>query len=360
MREITIAGQTYGDSNSFVIAEAGHNHGGAVGNAKQIARAASVAGASAVKFQTRTPKEVYQANDKRGAYFYESDNPQWMDKQYGKHRVKLEFTEPEWRDLYGYCKHELKIPFISTPFDFKSADLLEELGVPAYKIASGDATNVPLLRHVAKFDKPMIVSTGGCSMEDVRRIARELENRVPLAILQCSCVYPARADTLNLRVIETYRREFPGIVIGLSSHYPDWNVNIAAWMLGARIFENHFTVSREWKGTDNPFSLTPPMMEDFIKAIRACDLALGKSEKFCQDVEKAQTEERRKSIVWRRDLKMGHVVTADDITYKCPGDGIEPYKNDEIIGSKLARSVITEDTVRWSDIRLRDGVGGWA
>lgn len=349
MRQITIDGVTYGENRALVLAEVGHNHGGVLGKAKIIAASAKNNGASMVKFQTRHPKEVYQASDKQGAYFYKSDNPQWMNHIYGSHREALEFTHDEWRDLFEWCRKE-KIPAISTPFDFKSADLLAELNVPAFKIASGDANNTPLLKHVAKFGKPMIVSTGGCTMEDVYRVVTTLESRVPLALLQCTCVYPATATSLNLRVIENYRDEFPGVVVGLSSHFPSWEVNIAAYTLGARIFENHYTVDRKWKGTDNPFSLTPEMLSQFVNALQQTHSALGDGIKDVQPVEVKPTTERRKSLVWTKDLEPGHFVDDRDLTVKCPGDGMEPWKWDRVVNKTVLRPVKAESLVMEADI----------
>ena len=349
MRQIVIDGVTYGDERPFIIGEVGHNHGGVLGNAKRIVAAAKRSGASAVKFQTRIPKEVYQQNDKRGAYYFKSENPQWMHPVYGEHREALEFTVDEWKDLFAYCKTQ-GITAISTPFDFQSAFLLNELGVPAFKIASGDANNTPLLKSVARYGKPMIVSTGGCTMDDVQRIVATLESKVPFALLQCTCVYPATANTLNLKVIETYRKEFPDVVIGLSSHYPSWEVNLAAYTLGARIFENHFTVNRRWKGTDNPFSLTPKMMYQFIDGLRQVDAALGNGVKTVHQVEELPTLERRKSLVWRRDLEPGHLVDDTDLTVKCPGDGMEPWKWDRVVRKIVLRPVKAESIVTEADV----------
>ena len=205
MRELVIDGRLIADSEpAYVVAEIGHNHAGGLARAQDMVLSAKDAGASAVKFQTRHPKEVYQRGTEPGMYDFTSDNPQWMDPTYGQHREKLEFTYEEWHELFQYCRAH-KITAFSTPFDFSSADLLNSLGVPAFKIASGDATNIPLIEYVAKFKKPMIVSTGGVEIEDVDRIYKALVNQVPFALLQCSCIYPAPHNVLNLRAIATFR-----------------------------------------------------------------------------------------------------------------------------------------------------------
>ena len=348
---MNINGVEYGEDRALLIAEAGHNHSGVLGKAKEIALSAKRNGAGAVKFQTRHPKEVYQHNTKRGAYYYKPEvkPEQWMQDTYGPHREALEFTPEEWKDLFEFCKAN-KVTAISTPFDFKSADLLASLDVPAFKIASGDANNTPLLKHVAKFGKPMIVSTGGCNMDDVQRIVATLESKVPFAILQCTCVYPATANTLNLRVIQTYIKEFPGVIVGLSSHFPSWEVNIAAFALGARIFENHYTVNREWKGTDNHFSLTPPMLRQFSEAINMSQAALGSGEKEVHPVEIMPALERRKSLVWAKDLEPGHMVGDEDLAVKCPGDGLPPYKWYRVLHKTVIRPVKAESIVSELDI----------
>lgn len=351
MRQLVINGQIVNDANKpFVIAEIGHNHGGDIIKAADMIITAKESGASAVKFQTRSPINTYRYSSVRGGYLYESDNPQWMDRVYGKHREALEFSREGWRTL-KHVADEYRIPFISTPFDFPSADLLIELGVPAFKIASGDATNIPLIKHVAKTGKPVIVSTGGCSMDDVRRIYDSVDHS-QLAILQCACVYPATPESLNLRVIETYRREFPDVVIGLSTHSPEWQTSVAAYTLGARIFEHHYTNDRTWKGTDNAFSLTPEMLRTFVDTLETVRKALGSSEKVCSQIEKEPTKERRKSLVWARQVLEWGEITRDDIKIQCPGDGIPPYMLDLLIGKKVAYTTGKDELIRWQDILL--------
>jgi sialic acid synthase len=226
MREMVIDGRRIADDEpAWVCAEIGHNHGGDLYRAKDMVNTAQQGGASAVKFQMRTPKEVYAPTSEKGAYYYESANPQWMDPVYGKHREALEFTYEQWAELFAHCK-KAGITAFATPFDKSSVDRLDSLGVSVFKIASGDATNIPLIKYAASKGKPLIISTGGCNIEDVVRIRRALLNpfgatdprEIPYAILQCSCIYPAPDDIMNLRVIETYREMFPSRVIGLSSH----------------------------------------------------------------------------------------------------------------------------------------------
>lgn len=342
MREITIDGRIIDDSSrAYLVAEVGHNHAGDLGKAVQMVDDAIDAGADAVKFQTRTPRAVYAPGKMPGAYDFEADNPQWMAKSYGEHREALEFSPEEWRELFETCRAR-GITAFSTPFDHASADLLAGLEVPAFKIASGDATNTPLLRHVAGFGRPMIVSTGGCNIEDVDRIVETLEMAsASFALLQCSCIYPAPTDVLNLRVVQGYRERYPNCVTGLSTHSPDWEPTLAAFALGGRIFEHHFTHDRSWKGTDNHFSLTPEAFRELRVAVDTVLPALGNAKKHRDPREDAYTLERQKALYWRRDLPAGHVVTEDDLIALCPNPGgidvLQPYQLDDIMKLRRVR-----------------------
>ena len=355
MREFLIDGVYVSDgSPAYCVSEIGHNHGGDIAKAIAMIRSAKVAGASAVKFQTRNPKRVYQQTTERGAYLFESDNPQWMDRVYGVHREKLEPTWDEWVMLSDEAKR-IGITMFSTPFDMDSLALLERLGMPAYKVASGDATNIPLIREIARTGKPAIISTGGCSQEEVDRLydAFRAINGDPkdLAILQCSCVYPATDDAMNLKVIETYRARYPDTVIGLSTHHQSAIPSLAAFVLGARIFEHHYTNDRTWKGTDNAFSLDTAAMKEFVASLAQVQKTLGDSRKFRTETETKPTLERRKKLVWARQVMEFGQITADDLTEMCPAwDGIEPRFKDSIIGQHVAHTTGAGETVQWIDI----------
>ncbi len=342
MREITIDGRRIADdTRAYLVAEIGHNHAGELGKAVQMVDDAIDAGADAVKFQTRKPDEVYARGTAPGAYDFESDNPQWVDRKYGAHRERLEFTPEEWRELFAVCRAR-GITAFSTPFDHSSAELLAMLDVPAFKIASGDATNTPLLRHVAEFGKPMIVSTGGCNIEDVDRIVETLEpTQTPFALLQCSCIYPAPSDVLNLRVVSSYRERYPHSVVGLSTHARDWTPSLAAFALGSRIIEHHFTHDREWQGTDNHFSLEPDSLRQLREAVDTVLPALGSSEKRRDPREESYTLERQKALYYQRDIKAGECVQHGDVRAMCPNDvGLTPpYELNKVVGHPLAVDV---------------------
>ena len=342
-RQLTIDGTRIDDNApAYVIAEIGHNHAGELEKAVAMVESAKAAGASAVKFQTRHPKEVYS----KAEYSRTADNPQWMDPVYGVHREKLEFNPSQWTELFQECKR-IGMTAFSTPFDFLSVDLLASNDVPAFKVASGDATNIPMIEYIAKVGKPMIISTGGCSIEDVDRIHEAMSRTgTPFALLQCSCIYPAPANVLNLRVIEQYRQRYPGIVTGLSTHSPTFYSTIAAYTVGGRIFEHHYTNDRAWKGTDNNFSLTPQMLEMLVEGLAEVSQSLGDGNKHQFPQEHSYTIERRKKLIWSSDLPEGHVLGREDFSIKCPGDGVQPYELPKLLGAKLVRSVSAEDDVK--------------
>src|SRR5687767_9035231 len=206
---LNIGSRTIGDGTPcYVIAEIGHNHQGSLDKARELFREAKLAGAHAVKLQKRDNRGLYT----RAAYEKPYDNENSFGATYGEHREFLEFGAREYTELQAYAR-ELGVDFFSTAFDLASADFLESLGVPAYKIASGDLKSTPLLKHVARFGKPMIVSTGGAQIDDVQRAYDAIMPINPqLAILQCTAGYPAASEELDLAVVATYRERFPGAV----------------------------------------------------------------------------------------------------------------------------------------------------
>jgi sialic acid synthase len=255
VRELVIDGKRIGDdTDCYVIAELGHNHQGKLTTAMELIKAAKECGADAVKLQKRDNRTLYT----RKLYEQPYENENSYGKTYGEHREALEFGRKEYQELKQYAR-EIGITLFATAFDFKSADFLQELDMPAFKIASGDLKNTPLLKYVAGFQKPVIVSTGGGTLEDVKRAFYTMMpiNR-QVCLLQCTCTYPSAYEQLDLKTISTYREYFPDTVIGLSAHDSGIAMVVAAYVLGARVVEKHFTLNRAWKGTDHAFSLERP------------------------------------------------------------------------------------------------------
>jgi N-acetylneuraminate synthase/sialic acid synthase len=326
-------------SRCYVIAEIGHNHQGNLDKARELFREAKTAGAHAVKLQKRDNRGLYT----RAAYNKPYDNENSFGSTYGEHREFLEFGVHEYKELQAFAA-ELGVDFFSTAFDLASANFLRELDVPAYKVASGDLKSTPLLRHVASFGKPIIVSTGGATIEDVQRAYDAIMPiNQQLAILQCTAGYPAAFEELDLRVISTYRDRFPGAVIGFSSHDNGIAMPVAAYILGARIVEKHFTLNRASKGTDHAFSLEPLGLRKMCRDLERTHKALGNGVKKIYESEKAPIIKMGKSLVVARDLPSGHILGPNDIVMKSPGGGIPPYDLNKVLGRVTLRPLMEDD-----------------
>ena len=268
MRTISIGSRVISDeSPCYVVAEIGNNHGGDIDVALQLVQMAAVAGASAVKFQVRTLDKLYTQSELDRPY----DNPNSYGATYGEHRAALELSRDALAHLFMTAP-ALGIDAFATPFDPWAADVLMELGVPAFKIASGHLGDTKLLAHVAAFGLPMILSTGAATVRDIARAADATE-QAPICLLHCTLVYPALPSQLNLLAIARMREMFPTTVIGYSGHDTGILMPILAQTVGARIIEKHVTLDRAGKGTDHAMSLEPQglrkLVEDLAKARQA-------------------------------------------------------------------------------------------
>lgn len=332
MRQMTVERFAIDDaSDCFVIAEVGHNHQGDMELAHRFLDVAKDCGADAVKLQKRDNRTLFTKAFYDSAY----NSPNSYAPTYGEHRDFLEFDKAQYAELQAHAA-DIGIMFFSTAFDQPSADLLAELDMPAYKIASGDLRNLPLIEHVAKIGKPMFISTGGGTLEAAQRAhdtAREHNDQV--CIMQCTAGYPPEWDQLNLRVISTYRETFPETVIGFSSHDNGIAMPVAAYTLGARAVEKHFTLDRTMKGTDHAFSLEPAGLRKLVRDLRRLKIALGDGVKAPYESEIAPIHKMSKQLVAARDLPAGHVVTAADILARSPGGAMTPDRIDEVVGKTL-------------------------
>jgi N-acetylneuraminate synthase/sialic acid synthase len=331
----------------FVIAEIGHNHQGSLEQAKAMVTMAKDCGVNAVKVQKRSNRALYTRE------FFEQpyDNEFSFGKTYGEHREALELGRDDYIELQRYSK-ELGITFFATPFDVESADFLAELDMPAYKLASADLSNTPLLRHVASFGKPMLLSTGGATADDVDRAVETIRPlNEQLCILQCTAAYPCETEDLHLRVITTFRELYPDYVIGLSDHQNGISMALVAYMLGARVIEKHFTLNHAWKGTDHAFSLMPEGLRKLVRDLRRVPVALGDGVKRPLPVEAKPLEKMGKKLVAARDLELGHVLSEQDIAIKSPADGgLPPYELERLVGRRLRRPVSLDDFLTFDDV----------
>jgi N-acetylneuraminate synthase/sialic acid synthase len=348
VRSLTIGKTTITDaSDCYVIAEIGHNHQGSLDKALALITAAASCGANAVKFQKRDNRSLYV----KSMYDKPYENENSYGATYGEHREALEFGKAE----YEACMHharELGVDFFATAFDFKSADFLSDFDVPAYKLASGDLKNVPLMKYVAKNEKPMIISTGGATMEDIHRAYDTIMAINPqLCILQCTAAYPAEAEDLHLRVITTFRETFPEATVGLSDHYNGISMAVVAYVLGARVIEKHFTLNHTWKGTDQAFSLEPVGFTKMVRDLQRTRVALGDGTKQILPNETSPLIKMGKSLVPARPLEAGHILTEADIAIKSPGGGVPPYELEKLIGRSLVRRVAVDEMITLSDVK---------
>ena len=335
------------DGPAYVIAEIGHNHQGDVEKAKALIHAAQECGADAVKLQKRDNRRLYT----RALYDSPYDNEHSFGATYGEHREALELSAAEWLELREFSREE-GITLFGTVFDEESADFLAELGLPAFKIASADLVNTPLLRHVAGLGKPVFISTGGGTLEDVElAVETVLTVNSQLCLLQCTASYPCEVDELNLKVIETYRERFPDLVIGLSDHQSGIAMALVGYMLGARVLEKHFTLNHAWKGSDHAFSLMPEGLRRLVRDLRRVPDALGDGVKRPLPSEERPLEKMGKKLVAARDLPAGHVLGPGDIVARSPVDGgLPPYELDGLLGRRLGHPLVSDQDITFEDV----------
>ena len=348
MREFVIdEKRVHDDGACYVIAEIGHNHQGSIEKALEMVRVAAECGVDAVKFQKRENRLLFTRE------FYDSpyDNENSFGATYGQHREALELGRDEWVELRRHAR-ELGLSFVAAAFDFPSADFLAELDISAFKFASGDLVNVPLLRHVAGFGKPILLSTGGGTMEDIDRAVQAiLPLNSQLGVLHCTASYPAEAEDLNLRVITTLRERYPELVIGLSDHHNGIAMALVAYMLGGRVIEKHFTLNHALKGTDHPFSLMPEGMRKLVRDLRRAPIALGDGVKRRLPSEERPLTKMGKKLVAVRDLEAGRVLAEGDLAIKSPADGgLPPYELDRLVGRTLRRALGVDEAITFDDL----------
>ena len=334
MPQIKIGDRKIGDGHPpYVIAEIGVNHNGILDLALQLIDAAVDAGVDAVKFQKRNLEKLYpkkyldnvNAGEKNLAYLLPI-------------LQRVELSDDDYLRLVEYCQKK-EITFMCTPFDTSSADFLDQIGVPAFKVASADMTNLPLLDHLSKTGKPMILSTGMSSMEEVEFTVNFLKEReVEFALLHCNSAYPASFEDINLRFMNQLRNF--DVPIGYSGHERGISISIVAAALGANIIERHITLDRTMEGPDHAASLEPHGFKKMVRDIQQVNAALGTGEeKFISRGEILNREVLAKSLVANRDIKAGETLTAEMITVKGPGQGLSPQRYTELVGRKTVREI---------------------
>ena len=334
-------------NRTFIIAEAGVNHNGDIKLAKKLINVAKDAGADTVKFQTFNAEKVVTQNAKKAAYQKETTGAE--ESQYDLIK-KLELTEYDFKELADYAKKK-GIIFLSSPFDKKSVDLLDELNVPAYKIASGEITNFPLLKYIAKKEKPIILSTGMATLGEVEEALKIIRNEGVEGIILLHCVsnYPARIEDVNLRAMETLKQSFK-LPVGFSDHTLGITALIAAVALGACVIEKHFTLDRNLPGPDHKASLEPDELREMVQAIRDVEKALGDGIKLPTKSEKEIKKVARRSLVAKVDILKGTIIAEDMLDVNRPGTGIESKYMEMIIDKRAKTDIKKDDLITWEMI----------
>ena len=327
----------------LIIAEAGVNHNGSMELAKRLIDAAADAGVDYVKFQTFKAENLVTKEAKQAEY--QQRNAQ-DDSQYAMLK-KLELSQEQHYELIDYCKQR-GVRFLSTAFDFESVDFLHSLNLGVWKIPSGEITNYPYLKKIARYSEPVILSTGMSTNEDIdAAIKASCDNglkREQITLLHCNTEYPTPMQDVNLHAMESMRERF-GVKVGYSDHTPGIEVPIAAVALGAEVIEKHFTLDKTLPGPDHKASLEPQELKAMVCAIRNIEQALGDGEKLVSESERKNMPIARKSIVAARDIKQGELLTEDNLTTKRPGSGISPMRWEEVIGTKAIRDFKTDELI---------------
>jgi N-acetylneuraminate synthase/N,N'-diacetyllegionaminate synthase len=345
---VSIGGRSVGEGAPvLIVAEAGVNHNGDVELARQLVDAAADAGADAVKFQTFAAERVASATAPKAAYQRETTDP--GEPQLEMLR-RLELGRKAFDELVRRCD-ERGLMFLSTPFDEESADLVAELGAPAIKVGSGEITNWPLLERVASKGRPVILSTGMATLDeigaslDVMAAAGDPD----VVLLHCVSSYPAAPAEANLRAIETLREAF-GLPVGYSDHTLDATCALAATALGACLVEKHLTLDRDLPGPDHRASLEPHTFADLVRAMREVEAALGDGEKRPTSGELENRLLVRRSLAAADPIAAGTVLSADMVAVLRPGTGIPPSERESIVGRRTRRALAAHELIDWNDL----------
>ncbi|MBO4921790.1 MAG: N-acetylneuraminate synthase [Lachnospiraceae bacterium] len=326
----------------YIIAEAGVNHNGSFELACRLADAAKDAGADCVKYQTFKSENLVSKNAQKAEYQKKTTG----DSSQQDMLKKLELSFDSFVKLKEYCD-KIGICFLSTPFDFDSIDFLNSLNMPFWKIPSGEVTNYPYLVALAKTGKPVVMSTGMCEMSEISDAIKVLKDNGTkyIKLLHCNTEYPTPYEDVNLAAMKTMHDAF-NIEVGYSDHTKGIEVPIAAVALGATIIEKHFTLDRNMEGPDHKASLEPDELKKMVDSIRNIEKSIGTGIKEPSASEKKNIAIARKSIVAKKVIKAGEILSPDNITVKRPGTGISPMRWNEIIGTKAVKDYYEDEIIQ--------------
>lgn len=326
----------------YIIAEAGDNHNGDFNTALKLVDVAKRAGADCVKFQTFVTEEIISKYAEMAEY--QKKNTGKEESQFEMVK-RLELSFDEFRKIKEYCDR-VGIQFLSTPFDLKSVDFLNELGVPFFKIPSGEITNYPYLIKIAHTGKPVVMSTGMCEPDEILAAINVLEKNGSgeITLLHCNTEYPTPLKDVNLYAMRTMKKMF-GKKVGYSDHTKGIEVPVAAVALGACVIEKHFTLDKNMPGPDHKASLEPDELGRMVKNIRNIEIALGDGVKRVSESERKNIAIARKSIMARRNIQEGEILTEENLAVKRPGTGINPMQWMEVLGTRAVRDFKEDELI---------------
>lgn len=340
----------------FIIAEIGVNYYdiakklsiSLIDAAKLMIKEAHEAGADAVKFQTYKAEKLASKNSP--AYWDTSEEPTLS--QYELFTKFDSFGQNEYRELAEYCQ-KLGVVFLSTPFDFESADYLNEL-MPFYKVSSSDITNLPFIKHMAEKFKPMVLSTGASTIAEIDNAVNTIldTGNKNIVIMHCVLDYPTKYENANLNMLKHLKNVFPSYLLGYSDHTkPDSSMLVLtmAYEYGARVIEKHFTLDKTLKGNDHYHAMEPSDLRKFVDNIKLIKSIGGEYYKRPLDCEKSSRKQARRSIVAKQNISIGQAITIDMLTYKRPGTGISPAETDKIIGRKVTKNIKEDEIITWNN-----------
>ena len=331
-------------SPAFIVAEAACNHMCDVGLAKKMIDEAKDAGVDAIKFQTYKAERLVCEEAKTYWNYSTQAKSQF---EYYKNLDKFDWRE--YKELFTYARQKELIAF-STPFDVESASMLHEVGAPLFKIASCDLLDIRLLRHVARFGKPMIMSTGGSELSEIQKTVEVVLNEgcSELVLMVCTLSYPALNTDAHLKRIITFKKLFPELIIGYSDHTkPDEYMMIPsmAVALGAKVIEKHFTLDRTLTGSGHAFSVNPQDLRKMVINIRVAEEVLGSSAIEVHESERAARQNARRSLVANRNIKEGEIISSDMVAIKRPGTGLSADKIDDVLGKKVKTELFKDQQI---------------
>lgn len=335
----------------YIIAEAGVNHNGNIDLARKLIVSAKQAGADCVKFQTFRADQVATAAAPKASYQLQVTD---RDESQLEMLKKLELDFDAHKELIEFCK-QTEIDFLSTPYSIEDVAFLEQLGVTSYKVASGQLIEPLFLQAIARTGKPMIVSTGMATLSEVRDAVKAIRNtgNNRISLLQCTTNYPSRPEDANLRTIQTMASEFD-ILTGYSDHTQTDTACLVAVGLGARIIEKHLTLDKNMPGPDHSASADPEEFGRLVSLIREAEMTMGSGIKEPCAAERENAKGMRRSIVAKRPIRSGELISADMLSVKRPGTGLKPALITELTGKIATRDIEEESLINWDMLRNAD------